>query len=87
MEDGKFNDVFTNHLVHWTGGTRLFRAFKECTGHCLDAVDKYPATSDQQREKISEILCEEQSTEVREVPNQRMWKLKLLMSVKSFQVS
>ena len=46
--------------------------FKECTGHCLDAVDKYPVTSDQQREKISEILCEEQSTEVREVPNQRM---------------
>ena len=34
----------------------------------LDAVDKYPVTSDQQREKISEVLCGEQSTEIEKFP-------------------
>ena len=44
------------------GAPGLFRAgvdrklVKECTGHSSDAVDKYQITSEEQREKLCEII-------------------------------
>ena len=78
MELGEFEGFFTNHSARRTGGTRLFRAgvqrklVKECTGHRSDAVDKYQITSEEQRQKLSEIIGYEHTTEIREVqdPNQ-----------------
>ena len=73
MENGDFKGFFTNHSARRTGGTRLFRAgvqrklVKECTGHRSDAVDKYQVTSDEQHEKLSEIIREEPKVSVSEV--------------------
>ena len=40
---------------------------KECTGHKSDAVDKYQLTSDEQRQKLCEIISNESNCEVKEV--------------------
>ena len=81
MKDAGISGFFTNHSARRTGGTRLFRAgvqrklVKETTGHSSDAVDKYQLTSDEQREKISEIIAGRHTSEVCEV-RQPMRQLK-----------
>ena len=58
----KIEGFFTNHSLRQTGTTRLFRQgvdrklVKEYTGHSSDAVDQYQITSDEQREKISNVI-------------------------------
>ena len=70
MEGAEIQGFFTNHSARRTGSTRLFRAgvdrkiIKECTGHRSDAIDKYQVTSDAQREKVSEIICNDPQGEV-----------------------
>ena len=64
MENGGFKGYFTGHSLRCTGGSRLFQAgverklVMETTGHTSDAVDKYQITSDEQRQKISNILSQ-----------------------------
>ena len=61
--DAKLDGYFTNHSLRRTSTTRLFQAgvdrkiVKEFTDHVSDAVDKYQITSDEQKEKMSIILC------------------------------
>ena len=55
---------FTGQSLRRSGGSRLFQAgverklVMETTGHTSDAVDKYQITSDEQRQKISNILSQ-----------------------------
>ena len=61
-EKAKITGFITNHSLRQTGTTKLFRSgvdhklIKEFTGHSSDAVDVYPETSHEQREKLSRIL-------------------------------
>ena len=54
---------FTNHSLRHCGTTRLFQAgiehklIKEWTGHASDAVDAYQVTSDEQRQKLSQVIA------------------------------
>ena len=54
---------FTNHSLRRSGTTRLFQAgidrkiIKEFMGHISDAVDAYQITSDQQRQRLSEVIA------------------------------
>ena len=54
---------FTNHSLRCSGTTRLFQAgierklIKEWTGHVSDAVDANQVTSDEQRQKLSELIA------------------------------
>ena len=65
MCDANIEGFFTNHSLRRTGGTRLFRGgvdhklVKETAGHRSDSVDAYQITSDEQRDKISEIIRNE----------------------------
>ena len=62
MESAGVKGYFTGHSLRRSGGSRLFQAgvdrklVMETTGHTSDAVDKYQITSDDQRQKISNIL-------------------------------
>ena len=53
---------FTNHSLRRSGTSGLFQAridrkiIKEFTGHVSDAVDAYQVTSDEQRQKLSEVI-------------------------------
>ena len=54
---------FINHSLRCSGTTYLFQAridrkiIKEFTAHVSDAVDAYQATSDEQRQKLSEVIA------------------------------
>ena len=56
---------FTNHSLHRTGTTRLFREgidrklVKEFTRHVSDAIDQYQVTLDAQRAEMSRIIAGE----------------------------
>ena len=62
LKGTQIEGFFTNHSLHCTGMTRLFRSgvdrklVKEFTGHVSDAVDSYQITSDEQREHMSKII-------------------------------
>ena len=62
MAEAGFKGYYTGHSLRRSGGSRLFQAgvqrkiVKECTGHSLDAVDKYQITSNEQKEIVSKIL-------------------------------
>ena len=62
MQKGKFEGFFTNHSLHRSGGTHLFRAgvdrklIKEVTGHKSDSVDAYQITGHDQRRMISNVV-------------------------------
>ena len=62
VDKAKIEGFFTNHSLHRSGGTRLFRAgvdrklVKEFTGHRFDAIDSYQITSHEQREQLCNII-------------------------------
>ena len=65
-KEAKLEGYFTNHSLHRTSTTRLFRKgidrkiIKEFTGHTSDAVDQYQITSDCQREELSKAIAGEE---------------------------
>ena len=65
MEEANIPGLFTNHSLHRSGGTRLFRAgvqkklIKEVSGHRSDAIYAYEITSDEQRQCISAIIAKD----------------------------
>ena len=62
METGGIQGFLTNHSLHHSGGTRLFRGgvdrklIKESTGHRCDVVDEYAKTNLEQRRQMSEVI-------------------------------
>ena len=62
LHDARIDGFFTGHSLRRFGTTRLFQAgvdcklIKEMSGHRSDAVDCYAITSDEQRQKLSEII-------------------------------
>ena len=65
LASAAIDGYFTNHSLRRSGATRLFQAnvdwklVKEATGQecSSDAVDTYQVTSDQQRQKLSEVIA------------------------------
>ena len=63
MRDCKLDFFVSNHSLRRTSTTRLLqggvdkKTVKEFTGHTSDAIDNYQVTSEQEREKMSEILA------------------------------
>ena len=62
LQDSKLDGYFTGHSLRHSGITRLFQAgvdrkiIKEMSGHKSDAVDCYAVTSEEQKQKVSNIL-------------------------------
>ena len=62
MEKGGIKGFFTNHSLHRSGGTRLFRGgidrklIKKSTGHRSNALDEYAKTSLEQHKVMSNVI-------------------------------
>ena len=62
LSSAKIDGYLANHSLCRSGGSRLFQAgidrkiVKEMTEHRSDALDCYQITSEEQRERVSEVL-------------------------------